>query len=150
MKKMFKMIIALVFVLTLVSAPSIALAAPQPILVYEDPSMGYKYFEYQPSSLIIQPDHSDILRNNVNGGAWYVQAGQQLFFNCFFDFDSTYEFKIVRTSPSPQEVIVTEVVFTENFGITTLPMEQSGLYLIIVTPKTSLGAMINSYCVEIQ
>jgi hypothetical protein len=150
MKKTSKIIIALVFVLTLASAPSIALAAPQPILVYEDPSMGYKYFEYQPSSLIIQPGHSDILRNNVNGGVWYVQAGQQLYFNCSFDYASTYEFKIVRTSTSPQEIIVSETVYTDGFGITTLPMEQSGTYLIIVEPKTSLGAMINSYAVQIQ
>lgn len=148
LKEILKRIIVLVLVTLLLLTPSITvLAATQSVLVYENPSIGWKYFEYQPTSLIIQPDTSDILRD-VSSSAWYIQAGKHLWFHTKFDFASTYQFRVLETQPTSR--VVTDITgFTDGCGV-GLTIPESGYYLLEITPKTSLGAFINSYIVQIE
>lgn len=88
-----------------------------------------------------------ILRDGSNS-AWYIQAGQQLWFYTKFDFLSTYRFRVIETQPTSR--IITDITgYTDGTGIgSTVP--ESGYYLLEITPRTSLGASINSYMVQIQ
>jgi hypothetical protein len=148
MKKNFLRFIALVLAVMLLAMPSTTvLAASQPVLVYHDPSIGLKCFEYQPTSLIIQPGSADILRD-VSNSAWYIHNYEYLYFYMQFDFLSTYRWRVIETQPT-NRVITDFTGYTDATGI-GLQVPESGYYILEISPETSLGAFIKSYSVQIQ
>lgn len=146
MSNRLKQCLIFVSILTFLITPSRALAAINPSYVYENDYGNYKYFEFD-TGYIANPGQSIRLENNENNGNWHVQIGQTLSFNCGFVTAGTFKYTIYRATPQGG-VIIEETVYSDNFGITSMPMEVEGEYMIIVT-AINTAAIIHNYSVEI-
>ncbi|MDF2485667.1 MAG: hypothetical protein K0R46_1835 [Herbinix sp.] len=130
MSKMLKRIAVLVFLVTLVSAPSTALAASQAVCVAD---YGYyKSFEYQPSPLEIRPGFSANLSNNIFDGLFVTAENTRLHVACNTSFNGQLRYRIYRTTPT-FSLVVEGIADNGSFYAETPVFAQSGTYIIEVT-----------------
>lgn len=133
MKKMLRRIIALVAVITLVSAPTQALAK-DPDYVYEDPSLRFKCFYYESDPIVIYPGYSDLLRNNDYEGYYYLEEGENFLF--FLNLKSISYFRIIIYNLTNNSEILEDMVVQSNQFSLSRRVYKTGLYGVIVMPAS--------------
>lgn len=144
MKKMVRRIAALVCIMTLFAAPATAFANT-PDYIYEDPITGYKYFSYASDPIIINPGYANLLRNNDYSGYFYAEAGEVATFYISFVLVGDFRF-IIHQLGGSSGTLVDEVFFTDGISI-GVPITETGLYGLIVSPASNVSAIIDAYAI---
>ncbi len=137
MKKTLKRIFALICVVTMFSAPSTALAASEPVLVYQDDTS--KFFEFQPDPYFVSAGNGTILQDTTNAQRWSVPAGHGFLTQFDLTGPGAFNVRIYKLEP------IMELVYDETrgpyfsfFNHYIPPISTNTDYLVVVFAVTNI------------
>lgn len=152
MKKLIKCALSVAFATTLLInplSPATAISAATIVGYTYDKDLNYTQIEYSTNDpLYIDQGETKALANPQNNGRWHVEAGQLLHFNAHFMQIVHYQYKIINATTG--QTLVTDTVGpTDNCTISTY-IEQTGDYVILLTPTSAADLFIDWFFIDID
>lgn len=153
MKNKIKSALVIAFASTLLInpflTPSVASAAT--VIGYtQDKESKYMKIQYSLNDpLYIRQGETRALANLGNNGHWHVEAGEMLTFNVNLMQESEFRWTIINSSTG-QTLYTDTVESTTGISVTWPFFDQTGEYVILLTPTTASALLIDWFYVDID
>lgn len=111
-----------------------------------------KYMQIQYSlndPLYIKQGETKALANLGNNGRWHVEAGEMLTFNVNLMQESEFRFTIINALTG-QTLITDTIGTTDGCSVTWPFFDQTGEYVILLTPTSPAALLIDWFYVDID
>jgi len=153
MKKLIKCALSVAFATTLLInplSPAAAVSAATIVGYTYDKDFNITQINYSTNDpLYIGQGETKALANPKNNGRWHVEAGQILSFNTQFMQTASYQFKITNALTG-QTLITDTVDATDNCTVTWPFFDQTGEYVILLTPTSAADLLIDCFYIDID